>query len=207
MKPATIVVIAGVNGAGKSSVAGESIEAAGGAFYNPDAEARHLREANRSLTIEQANAMAWELGRRGLERALRSNEFFAIETTLGARTIPDMLIKGGREGAKIHMLYVGLERVELHLGRVRSRVMAGGHDIPETKIRERYRTSRENLVRLMPHLASLRLYDNSVDADPRRGHVPSPRLLLHVVAGKVRSVVPLIDVPAWAKPIVAAAMT
>ena len=207
MKHATIVVIAGVNGAGKSSVAGESIEAAGGAFYNPDAEARQLREANGSLTIEQANGIAWELGRRGLERALRSNEFFAIETTLGARTIADMLISGGRVGAKIHMLYVGLERVELHLARVKSRVAAGGHDIPEARIRERYRTSRENLVRLMPHLASLRLYDNSIEADPKLGRVPSPHLLLHVVEGKVRKIVPLREVPAWAKPIVAAVIT
>ena len=61
--------------------------------------------------------------------------------------------------------------------RVKERVAAGSHDIPEQKIRERYLTSRANLVRLLPHLASLRVFDNSADADPKKAQPPRPVLL------------------------------
>ena len=121
-------------------------------------------------------------------------------------TIPDMLLAGARAGARIHVWYVGLESPELHLQRVRSRVAAGGHDIPEQKIRERYMSSRANLVRLLPHLATLRLYDNSAENDPKAGKPPQPVLLLHLQSGKLVSQVPLDRVPQWAKPIFAAAL-
>lgn len=204
--PARVVVLGGVNGAGKTSVAGEAIVGTGGEFYNPDAVARELQGSNPSLTIEQANAQAWELGRRGLERTLANGEFFAFETTLGASTIPTMLLAGARQGAEVHVLYVGLASLELHLRRVASRVAAGGHDIPEQKIRERYTSSRENLIRLMPHLASLRVYDNSAEADPKQGRAPAPTLLLHMAAGKVLDHAPIERIPLWAKPILAVAL-
>jgi hypothetical protein len=63
---------------------------------------------------------------------------------------------------------------------------------------------------LLPHVASARVYDNSVEADPAQGLTPAPRLLLHcverriVVPTKLRSL--LADTPEWAKPIAAAAL-
>jgi predicted ABC-type ATPase len=205
-KPARIFVVAGVNGAGKSSIAGAAFLQRKLPYFNPDLAARSLLQENPALGIAQANAHAWEAGRRGLERALREGGNFAFETTLGAHTIPEMLITGARDGAGIHVWYAGLESAELHLQRVRSRVAAGGHDIPEQKIRERYTSSRANLVRLLPHLASLRLYDNSEENDPKNGKPPRPLLLLHLQDGKVVSQAPLERVPQWAKPIVAAAL-
>jgi predicted ABC-type ATPase len=204
--PARIVVLAGVNGAGKSSVTGEAIRNAGGEFFNPDVAARALLDDQSGMTVEQANGQAWELGRRGLERALAQGEFFAFETTLGGNTIPGMLQAGARQGAEIHVSYIGLVSPELHIQRVRSRVAAGGHDIPEKKIRERYRTSRANLITLMPFLASLRVYDNSNEADPETGAPPRPVLLLHRIGGKVVEHAPLGQIPDWAKPLLAAAL-
>ncbi len=52
------------------------------------------------------------------------------------------------------------------MARVRARVAAGGHDIPESKIRERYTSALENLILLMPNLAHLQVYDNSVNVAP-----------------------------------------
>src|SRR5690606_28528872 len=168
--------------------------------------ARSLLQENPTLGIEAANGHAWELGRRGLERALREGANFAFETTLGANTITDMLLAGARAGAQVHVWYAGLASPAQHLQRVRARVAAGGHDIPEHKIRERFTSSRMNLVRLLPHLASLRLYDNSVDADPKAGQPPRPVLLLHLRSQQVVSRVPFEQVPQWAKPIFAGAL-
>jgi len=203
--PARIFVLAGVNGAGKSSIGGAALLDRKVPYFNPDLAARALLDANPGLNQEVANAQAWELGRKGLERALREGLNFAFETTLGANTIPDMLLAGARAGAEINVWFAGLSSPELHLQRVKSRAIAGGHDIPEHKIRERYVSSRANLIKLLPHLASLRMYDNTADNDPKTGNRPEPLLLLQMQTGRIVSHIDLDRVPQWAKPILARA--
>jgi predicted ABC-type ATPase len=203
--PARIFVLAGVNGAGKSSIGGAALQARRIPYFNPDLAARTLLDANPTLTQETANAQAWELGRAGLERALAEGLNFAFETTLGARTLPDMLLAGARKGAQVHVWYAGLATSEKHIERVQERVHAGGHAIPEDKIRARYVSSRANLIRLLAHLASLRVYDNSTDGDPKAGARPQPTLLLHMEGGQIVTHIGLELVPQWAKPVVAAA--
>jgi predicted ABC-type ATPase len=201
-----IHVLAGVNGAGKSSLGGAAIQASGAEFFNPDVFAARLREQQPGLSAAQANGLAWTLGRRGLERALAEDLTYAFETTLGGKSIAKLLLDGARGGAEIHVWFVGLATPELHLRRIAARVAAGGHDIPEAKVRERFDASRSNLVKLMPHLASLRVYDNSFEADPRAGRRPQPVLLLQMQAGRVLAHAPLRNVPAWAKPLLAVAL-
>ena len=58
----------------------------------------------------------------------------------------------------------------------------------------------------MPGLTALRVYDNSTDADPTTGKTPKPRLVLHMMRGKICNLRDLKHTPAWAKPIVAAAL-
>ena len=199
-------MLAGVNGAGKSSLGGAALQASGAEFFNPDVMAARLREQQPGLSVSQANGLAWTLGRKGLERALAEGLNYAFETTLGGRSIVKLLLDGARGGAAIHVWYAGLATPELHLRRIAARVAAGGHDIPEAKVRERFDASRSNLVKLMPHLASLRVYDNSFEADPRAGRRPQPALLLQMQAGRVAAHAPLRSVPAWAKPLLAAAL-
>ncbi len=198
--------MAGVNGAGKSSVGGAAIQAAGGAFYNPDLQAKALLDRDQTLGREQANSLAWNQGRAGLVDALANDGLFAFETTLGARTFTDLLIEGAMNGARVHVWYAGLDSPELHIARVRSRVAAGGHAIADDRIRERYVTSRQNLVRVMPVLTSLRVHDNSREADPKRGVAPEPLLVLSMSRGRIDDACALEDVPTWAKPLLSAAI-
>ncbi|MFT7774673.1 AAA family ATPase [Roseateles sp.] len=204
--PARLFVLAGVNGAGKSSLGGAAIQSSGAEFFNPDIIAARLREQQPVLSAEQANGLAWTLGRRGLERALAEGLTYAFETTLGGASIAKLLLEGARAGAEVHLWFAGLAAPELHLRRIATRVAAGGHDIPEAKVRERFDASRSNLVKLMPYLASLRIYDNSFEADPRAGRRPQPALLLQMQGGRVVAHAPLRGVPAWAKPLLAAAL-
>lgn len=207
-------MLAGCNGAGKSSIGGAALRATGAPYFNPDEAARAILRANvrRSppITQEQANAAAWGEGKRLLERAIREKLDFAFETTLGGRTIVELLLHAARQGHPVHVWFGGLASVELHLERVRRRVAQGGHDIPEAKVRERYARGRENLIRLLPYLASVRVYDNSVDADPSTGTRPNPVLLLEmhlrriVRPANLHSL--LTTTPDWAKPVVIAAL-
>lgn len=204
--PAQIHVLAGVNGAGKSSIVGATIRDKGGQYYNPDEAAREIRAANPGLGQTEANAAAWEQGRRLLERAIDQGLDFTFETTLGGHTMPGLLTAAAKRGIEVHVFYVGLDSAEAHIERVRQRVRGGGHDIPEADIRRRYRHSLINLVILLPVLTELRVYDNSAIADPATGQAPQPVLVLHMKRGRIVGPSDLTSTPAWAKPIVAAAL-
>ena len=201
-----IHVLAGVNGAGKSSIGGAMIRASGGEYFNPDEAARMLIAANPGLEQVKANAVAWRQGKRLLERAVAERLDFAFETTLGGSTMTRILAEAAAAGFEVRVFSVGLASPDLHLARVRQRVTRGGHDIPEVDIRRRWRHSRMNLIRLLPVLKELRVYDNSAIADPAAGDAPLPVLVLHVVDGDIVAPAELGATPAWARPIVAAAL-
>jgi predicted ABC-type ATPase len=203
-----VFVLAGVNGAGKSSVGGAMLAEHGLAWFNPDSFARELA-AQLGLPAEEANARAWTYGRSQLEAAIANGTNYAFETTLGGRTIPALLA----EAAATHdivMLFCGLRSPEMHIQRVRARVANGGHDIPQDKIRERWVGSRINLIRLMPQLSRLQVFDNSTEAAPGQD-IPDPVLVLELVEGRVSypaqdDTQVLESIPEWARPIVQAAM-
>lgn len=203
-----IYVLAGVNGSGKSSLGSRTLGPAGQrAWFNPDTYAQHISAAI-GLPLEQANGEAWLEGKRRLESAIATSRNFAFETTLGGNTIARIL----REASTTHdilMWFCGLDSPEHHMARVRLRVLHGGHDIPESKIRERYVSSITNLIALLPHLAQLQLYDNSTDATPGTP-IDNPRLLLQMERGRIawpRDVQGLRDMPDWAKPIMETALS
>jgi predicted ABC-type ATPase len=203
---ACIYVLAGTNGAGKSSIGGAFLEVSGAAYFNPDDAARRFLAVNPTLEQERANSAAWNEGKHLLERAIGKRENFAFETTLGGHTIPALLNEALVAGIEVRVWYVGLADVELHIARVRSRVRSGGHDIPEKKIRERYVRSRWNLLQLMPRLTELAVYDNSDEANPAAGVAPKPRLILHLLHRKIIAMCAPNSVPDWAKPIVVVAL-
>lgn len=204
--PPLIYVIAGVNGSGKSSVQGAAILKANGHYYNPDEAAATLRAANPDLTQLESNSAAWHNGVELLRSAIQERLDFSFESTLGANTIPGLLRKAANEGFHVRIWYVGLSSPELHIARVRQRVSRGGHDISESDIRRRYQRSRSNLIELMPFLIGFKVFDNSDEADPEEGQHPTPKLLLHVESHQIVGPSDLSTTPAWAEPIVAAAM-
>lgn len=199
-------VLAGTNGAGKSSIGGAMLRESGGDYFNPDEAARKILERRPSIGQSRANGEAWKLGVRQLDRCLKDGKDYFFETTLGGRSIAERLERALLDGHEVRVWYVGLDSVERHLARVASRVKLGGHDIPERDIRRRFDESRRNLIRLVPRLTELKVFDNSVEADPARGERPEPVLVLHVVSGRVRGPSDLKKTPEWAKAIVAQAL-
>jgi len=187
-------------------VVGEAARARGAEYFNPDEVARRIRAAAPGLSDVEVNAAAWNEGRRLLEKAIAIDGNFAFETTLGGSTITRLLIQAADRGLGVRIWYVGLSSPALHIARVKARVAKGGHDIPEAKIRERYDLGRENLIKLLPRLSELWVYDNSHEADPDTGAAPRPVLVLHLVRGKIVAPAQLAGTPRWAKPIVAAAL-
>lgn len=203
-----LYVLAGVNGAGKSSIGGHLLERNGLTWFNPDTFARALKAAT-ECDQETANAHAWQESIRRLDEAIAKGLNHAFETTLGGKTVTAKLL----EAAKSHdvlIWFCGLASPELHIARVKARVAAGGHPIPEEKIRERYPLAQLNLIKLMPHAAYIKVYDNSTDAAADET-VPDPLLVLEMENGRVISPTPddleaLRDAPEWTRPILEAAL-
>jgi predicted ABC-type ATPase len=203
-----IFVLAGVNGAGKSSVGGNLLAEHNLTWFNPDDYARELL-GKLQVTLAEANAAAWQFGRKQLEEAITEGRNFAFETTLGANTIPRLLEQASTTH-DVMMWFCGLTSTQLHIQRVKARLASGGHDIPELKIRERWDGSRSNLIRLLPCLTHLQVFDNSAEAALGQP-IPAPVLVLEMVNGKMLSPDPadphqLAIIPAWAMPVVEAAI-
>lgn len=203
-EPPTISVLAGVNGAGKSSLWGALVEKLDSTYVNPDTRTQSILAANPELSLDEANARAWNESTELLKQAISCRTPYAFETTLGGNTI-FTLLQAAEKVMPVRVWYVGLASPELHIQRVRRRVETGGHDIPESKIRSRFERSRVNLIELLPGLSELRVFDNSKEADAATGE-PSPKLLLEMRHGKMVTAAPLDTAPEWVKPILAAAL-
>jgi predicted ABC-type ATPase len=85
------------------------------------------------------------------------------------------LIRSARTAGFTVALHVVLIPEDLAVERVKRRVLHGGHDVPEGKIRERHRRLSELVVTAMPTVDTATVYDNS----RRRG----PRIVAQMTAG------------------------
>ncbi|HQO54476.1 MAG TPA: hypothetical protein PKZ79_13485 [Ottowia sp.] len=208
MSRPVLYVLAGVNGAGKSSVGGHLLTRAGLPWFNPDSFARALVAAT-GCAQAAANAAAWTEGMRRLDDAVAHRRSFAFETTLGGRSVPARLRAASRTH-EVLVWFCGLASPELHLARVRQRVAAGGHDIPEAKVRERWHGAIANLIALLPQLAEVRLFDNSAGVAPGQP-VPDPLPVAVIQRGRLAwpaadDAAHLARTPDWAKPVLEAGL-
>ncbi|GHU03414.1 hypothetical protein FACS1894158_01790 [Betaproteobacteria bacterium] len=203
-----LFVLAGVNGAGKSSIGGNLLEREGVSWFNPDTFARELAAAS-GCNQKTANALAWTEGMRRLDAAIAGGYSHAFETTLGGNTVAQKILAASQTHDAM-IWFCGLASPEQHIARVRARVDAGGHNIPEAKIRERYPLAQLNLIALMPRLTHLQVYDNSAEASPGEA-VPDPVRVLQMEAGRLIWPPPddtaaLQNTPEWAKALTEAAL-
>ena len=115
-----------------------------------------------------------------------------------------LLLVAAQAGHRLGEWYCCLDSPEHHGGRV----AASGHDISEAKVRAHYAISRQNMMRLVPHVTDLRVYDNSAEADLAAGLAPAPVLVLQMAGKSLRfpyTADQLRATPAWAKALVACA--
>jgi predicted ABC-type ATPase len=200
---AGVALFVGTNGAGKSSIVAEAMAFHGLSYFNPDTFAARMIE--RGMTPDEANPVAWKMGYDALRHAINQNQNFAFETTLGGESITAELHRAMGLKREVHIFYVGLATVALHVKRVKARVSRGGHAIPEAKIEERFGRSLIHLVGLIGKVSSLSVFDNSEESGDG-----TPRVRLVFRMNGRRIVEPdrqtlVVETPEWAKPLVAAA--
>ena len=123
-----LFVLAGVNGAGKSSIGGHLLTQAGLAWFNPTAR-ELVRE--HGYGQEDANIAAWNEGVRRLDLAVRTRKTYAFETTLGGDTITQKLMAASASHDAL-VWFCGLRDAAQHIQRVRLRVRAADTTSPRT---------------------------------------------------------------------------
>ena len=131
-----VVVLAGINGAGKTTASQDLLTNVLKipTFVNADAIARGLNGLN-------PEAESFRAGRIMLDQMndlARRREDFAFETTLASRTFAPWIRDLVQGGYRFVLLYMWVESPELSIARVRQRVLAGGHFVPEDVIRRRW---------------------------------------------------------------------
>ncbi|TMV05742.1 hypothetical protein FE781_17000 [Paenibacillus thermoaerophilus] len=154
----TMTVFAGVNGAGKSTLT--KILAHNNKDFliiDADAIARRLNPSDPA----KANVAAGRQTIRLVNDCITKGKNFTIETTLSGGNALRQMKAAREQGFHINLYFLGLDSVYLHIERVAQRVATGGHDIPEDLIRQRYKTSLENLPKAMQLSDNVYLIDNT----------------------------------------------
>ncbi len=134
-----VTIIAGPNGAGKTTFASEYLPTTTRTrlnFVNADEIAREL--APRKLPWQQLDMRAARIMLERIDALVRSGADFAFETTLATRIYTQKIPLWRRSGYAVSLIYLRLSSVEASIERVRRRVEAGGHGIPEEIIRRRF---------------------------------------------------------------------
>ena len=160
MNRPTLTFVAGANGSGKTTLTRWSSE-----FFR---EIPVLDPDTIGKTLQSAATAAFPIAgaRQVLKSAsehLRKTESFAIETTLAGKNYLRMMLEARTAGFEIVLVYIGTNKVEINLARIRNRVLAGGHNVPEEDVRRRYRRSFENLPIAISRADHTILFDNSTE--------------------------------------------
>jgi predicted ABC-type ATPase len=168
-----LTLIAGPNGAGKSTLSRWLDFEGRDRLLDPDAVARELDPDNpQSVAVAAGREVAKRI--RGCFSAGIS---FAVETTLSGRTRLRLIREAQRRGYRVHLAFIGLDTAERCVARIQTRAMVGGHFIPASDVRRRYRRSMAHLHAALALADLAKVYDNSGD-----GH----RLVLFTERGIVR---------------------
>ena len=132
-----LYIISGCNGAGKTTASytllPEMLECS--EFVNSDEFAKGLSP----FEPERASIQAGRYMIMKIRYLLKKQLDFGIETTLATRTVLKTVKMAQAAGYTVTVLYFWLNSPELAIERVKARVEAGGHNIPEETIRRRYK--------------------------------------------------------------------
>jgi predicted ABC-type ATPase len=151
-------LVIGPNGSGKTTFVTEflALELPGYAYVNPD-------EIAKARWPTDADAHAYDAAQIAAEtrgRLIANSQSFIAETVFSHPSKLD-LIRSAQEAGYQVVLHVMLVPEEVAVSRVAYRVQAGGHDVPEHKIRERYHRLWQLVVQAISLADRAVVYDNT----------------------------------------------
>ena len=160
-----IIIVAGPNGAGKTSFAREylPLQRKRYVYVNADEIERTLRLQKPEL--EQPDLAAARLMLQQVDDAISAGRDLMLETTLATRIYARKADVWRLRGYSIGLVFLRLPSEDHAVERVRRRVAAGGHDIPESVIRRRFHKSALHLETIYKPLVDEWYVWNSLEGE------------------------------------------
>ena len=178
MEKPKLLVIAGPNGSGKTSVTGKILKhqwIEGCEYINPDNIARDMfGDWNSPDAVLKAARHATD----AREKCISDRRSLVFETVMSAPDKISFIERAKQRGYFIRLFFIGTDSPQINAARIARRVMSGGHDVPIPKIISRYFKSITNCALLVPVVDRLYVYDNSVEN-------LFPQLLFRATDGKL----------------------
>jgi len=186
-KPAitkSLWLLAGGNGAGKTTFYNTFLKPKGLAFINADEIAKELFSENAEKNSYQAAHIAEQMRNDLLDQG-RS---FCFETVFSHPSKVDFVAKAKALGYCINLVFIHVEHSNLNVGRVLNRVTEGGHSVPEDKIRSRIPRTLKNVATAATLSDNFVVFNNSSLTKPYQK-------ILTIKNGVVSKHVP--ELPQW----------
>ena len=158
--PKEIVIIAVPNGAGKTTFARSYFKHVCdiNLFVNADLIAAGLSP----FAPEREAIQAGRLMVKQIEKLVKAEESFLIETTLSSNNYAIKIPYWQSLGYVVTLIFLSLNSEELALRRVATRVKEGGHNVPASDIRRRFRRGLSNYKETYRELVNRYVFlDNS----------------------------------------------
>ncbi|MDB6062808.1 MAG: family ATPase [Verrucomicrobiaceae bacterium] len=167
LKP-RLIVVGGPNGSGKTSITEQLLHNTwmqGCEYVNPDVIADTKFDGwNDPASIKKAAHEAQKIR----EKCIEQRRDLAFETVFSADDKLQFLREAKKAGYFIRLFFISTDHPAINAARVTYRYMAGGHDVPISKIVSRYQKSIANCAAIAPEVDRLYVYDNSVEqAEPK----------------------------------------
>lgn len=193
MRKPVLIVIAGPNGSGKTSITSKILQhewIEDSIYINPDIIAQEkFGDWNSREAVMQAIKYCEDLR----EDCLRQKNSLIFETVLSIEDKIDYIYRAKKAGFFIRLFFVCTNSPVINASRIAHRVMEGGHDVPITKIISRYEKSIANCCLAAKLADRTYIYDNSEDNK-------EARLLFRLTEGKLQKQYTS-TIPQWASPI------
>jgi predicted ABC-type ATPase len=160
--PRQLWVLAGGNGAGKSTFYDLYLAKHGIKFVNADLIARDIDSGNTQAVSHQAATVAAKIR----EDLIAQGISFCFETVFSHESKIDFLGRAKAHGYTIILVHIHLFDSSLNEARVRQRVAEGGHSVPADKIRSRIPRTVKHVRTALTIVDEARILDNSSRKDP-----------------------------------------
>lgn len=154
-----VVVMLGVNGSGKTTIANELAKNLDIPLINMDLIGRRPYSS-----VEDYNQMMTErlqIARKMMDDKLISRQSFITELTLSTAKDLDFLKHVKQSSATLITIFVLTRDVEINISRIENRVNNGGHNVPLQKIERRFPKLLANMPLAIDESDICFIYDNS----------------------------------------------